>query len=178
MGDVVRLDELDNLRLTDRYTDDYKNAVFYVWYNRGRCGINSLSGYIDHDQNGRTPSIRTLIMWKDEYKWEERADKLDIEIKAKVDGEVIAEKAEMLKRHALTGRRMQDIAIEYLEEHKDDLKPNSAVRLLVDGIRIERESLGLPSIVSEVIKTSDEDLLKSITDLLGSVEELEVVDSE
>lgn len=176
--DIVVLDALDNVHRIDRYASDYKDAVFYTWYNKGRCGIKVLAGYINRDENGRLPSIQILSKWKNDFNWEERANQLDIEVKAKVDGEVVAEKAEMLQRHALLGRRMQDIALEYLEEHQDELKSNNAVRLLVEGVRIERESLGLPSIISEIVKTSDEDLLKSIVDLLGDVDDLESLSNE
>jgi hypothetical protein len=64
---------------------------------------------------------------------------------------------------------MQDFAIDYLERNKEKINQNSAVRLLIEGIRIERESRGLPTMITKIQDSSDEDLMKQIQNLMEGV---------
>ena len=174
MSDEVKLDLLDNRVVSARYTSDYKDAVFYTWYSRNKCVAGTLLGYIEEDINGNRPSESLLKGWiRDDFT--KRAEELDKIVKTEIETKVVTDKIEMLKRHADTGVEMQNMAIEYLRENKGNLKTNTAVRLLVDGIRVERESRGLPTLVTEVLSSGDDELMTSLEKLLNSVntEELE-----
>lgn len=166
----VKLDLL-HTRLTTggKYTDGYRDYVFYTWYSHNRCAGNTLRGYLEPDIDGNTPHPNVLMTWIRED-FQSRADKLDEIVKSEMESKAVTEKIEMLSRHADIGKEMQAIAIDYLREHKDELKPNTAARLLVDGVRIERESRGLPSLVAETLKTSDEEMMEAIAELLNKTE--------
>jgi len=83
-------------------------------------------------------------------------------VQKSVDLVLIQTKVEMLERHAQVGTKMQDIALEYLEEHAEEMSAPAAVRLLVEGIRIERESRSIPEALAKLTSLSDEQLLKEI----------------
>ena len=158
-----------------QYNLDYKEAVFYTWYGRGKCSAQILRGNIDPDFDGRIPTISLLNTWiKNDFV--ERAKKLDDVVKTQVETQVVTDKVEMLKRHAENAVDMQNIAITYLKEHKDELKPSSAVRLWIDGVEIERKSRGLPSLITETLNSTDEELQKTIMKLLGDVDMTETED--
>jgi hypothetical protein len=85
----------------------------------------------------------------------------------------------MLNRHADVGVSMQDMAMQYLEEHKTELGISPAVRLLVAGVEIERESRGIATTVEKITRMSDKDLESEIQKLLEkSPVELQVIDGE
>lgn len=173
------LNLLDNIRTSpSRYSSDYKNAVFLTWYSHGKCSGQVLSGYIEPDVDGIIPSDSTLQTWVHSDEFLNRAAELDSLVRAAIDSQAVSEKVEMLTRHAQTGKTMQDLALAYLKDHADDLKTQTAVRMLVDGIRIERESRGLPSLITEAIDQTDEEIMSSIEKLLSAVEVSESGDGE
>lgn len=149
------------------FSSQYREKVFYIWFNHGKPGAHSLLPYIsgDMDEWGRIPTLSLLSQWiTDDFK--PRAEKLDQAIKEKLDALVISEKVEMLKRHADLGTRMQNIAINYLNENLDELSAPAAVRLLVEGVRIERESRGIPAALDKIRDMSDEQLMEQIKGLM------------
>jgi len=160
------------------YTQPYKDAVFYTWYTMGKISANSLRRAIEPNEEGHTPSVFALNEWiKSDY-FVNKAKELDDTIKATVDTKVVSEKVEMLERHAVISKEMQDIAIDYLREHKDDLTAATAVRLWLEGVRIERESRGLPSLITGVVNSSDEELVQHIQDLIEKVDASGLEDTE
>jgi hypothetical protein len=148
------------------FTDDYKEKCFIHWYNSGKPPASTYMINAAPDENGRIPSHQTLIKWTRD--WRERAELLDQEVRKQLEAKLIAEKAEMLKRHAVVGKKMQDIALEYLDDDEilDKLTPNSALRLLVEGLKTERISVGMPDVLEEVMTRTDEELLENITKLI------------
>ena len=154
------------------FTQDYKDRVFYTWYSRGKCNYSYLHGLIDVNDQGVVPSIATLGDWVSSKDWKDRAEELDRIVNNELQTQVVTEKIEMLKRHAELGKYMIDTAKEYIEEHKTDLTMNVAARLLVEGVRIERESRGLPTLLA-VADSGDEELLeyvKKLTEEVGNLE--------
>ena len=77
----------------------------------------------------------------------------------------------MLQRHAKIGQDMQVIAVDFIEKHYDQLTANAAVRLLVEAVKMERESRGLPTLITQTINSTDEELMKQIEDLMSAVED-------
>lgn len=132
---------------------------------------------IHPNDEGNTPSFETLNNWKKE--WIEKADELDAEFYGQVTVEAIAEKAEMLRRHTQVGTKMQDMAIKYLEENEDELTVNSATRLLIEGVRIERESRGIPDTLSKLSEKSDDELLNELQKLMsGDLIDIQIIDDD
>jgi hypothetical protein len=60
-------------------------------------------------------------------------------------------------------------------EKQDELSSNALVRLLIEGIRIERESRGIPQALEKMVNKTDEELLDEIAQLTGGAE-VEILD--
>lgn len=120
------------------------------------------------DEWGRIPNWSTVENWLEDF-FVPRAEELDTEIKKQLDSMVVAEKVEMLKRHAEVGVQMQNMSIEYLNEHRDEISAPAAVRMLVEGIRIERESRGIPAALDKIRDMNDEELMDEIKQLVTGV---------
>ena len=59
---------------------------------------------------------------------------------------------------------MQTIAFTWLKEHKDELTPGTAVRLLVDGIKTEQDTASIPDMIKKLKAMPNEKLLDTIQD--------------
>lgn len=158
------------------FTDEYKNSVFMLWYRAGRINPTALGGIIPPSPEGKKPTRITLGHWLDEFR--PRADELDEVVKDELDGRLVKEKIEMLNRHADIALEIQEKALEYLRSDDSDLNAASAVRMLIEGVRIEKESRGIPKILSKMASMSDDDLLKKAEALLlrSPITEMEVIE--
>ena len=154
-------------RPSDNYPADYKEKVFYIWYNHGKPAEYKLLRFIppDLDQFHRVPTVSGLKRWID-VEFYPRARMLDDLVRKEMDEKVVAEKVEMLQRHAKIGKQMQDKAINFLNEYPDLMNSPAAVRLLVEGIRIERESVGVSTILNKIVNLTDEDLQSEVEKIL------------
>jgi hypothetical protein len=120
---------------------------------------------IPDEWEGDPPAQGTLYNWIKEI-FEDKAAFLDRKLTEEIEGRLIQKKVEMLHRHGEIGRKMQGQAMKKLEDiDEKDLPAHAAVRLLVEGIRIERESVGLPQALEKLINSSDEDILDRIEQL-------------
>ena len=168
-------------RPAENYPSDYKEKVFYIWFNHGKPIEARLLLLIpdDLDNYHRIPSVSCLKMWIDK-EFVPRARMLDDLIRKEMDSKVIAEKVEMLQRHAKIGKQMQDMAIKWFNTDGNDMMTApAAARLLVEGIRVERESVGVSTILDKIIHLSDEDLQSEVEKILiqGKLLEAENVDA-
>lgn len=156
------------------FSDEYKYEAFLLWYNSGRPSAQSLHMSIPEAWGGEKPTRRTLNTWITHI-FEPQAEKLNAQIAKEIEARTVKEKVEMLSRHALVGGKMQDIGMDYIDKNQDNLTSSSAVRLLVEGIRIERESRGIPQAIEQMVDKSDEDLLEEVMQLIegSKVEVLE-----
>ena len=153
-----------------QFTDQYKMDVFNTWYAHGRPGTDSLYNFISDDPAcDKKPTRNTLQMWiyDDFMDW---AGDIDTQVKAQLDAHLVKEKVEMLSRHATVGQEMQDMSLNFLRANKDELNPQSAVRMLVEGVRIERSSRGIPEALDKMMNMSDQDLVDEIKKLITSPE--------
>lgn len=156
------LDDIDKAS----FTREYKESVFMLWYRSGKINSNMLYGLLPLSPDGRKPSKSTLKIWINDFK--PRAEELDEVVKDELDGRLVQEKIEMLNRHAEIALEIQRKALDYLRnEEKSDLNSASAVRLLVEGIRIEKESRGIPKLLSKMASMTDDDLMKEAEKLLS-----------
>ena len=165
-----------------KYTASYKDAVFTVWYSAGKPSMERLIKMLPNPAEFGIaigyPSENTLNVWVKDYK--ERAIGLDEEVSRRLADRLIAEKVKMLDAHSVIAAEMQQMSLQYLRENKDKLSPNAAVRMLVEGVRIERESKGIPRTLEKLADKSDEDLLQQIEDLLlrSPIQTTQLEDSE
>lgn len=166
-ADIKSAKTLQRRESTRNFSDIYKEKVFYIWFNHGKPQEGKLIAYIpkELDEFERIPTISCLKGWID-IEFVPRAKMLDEQIKTAMDAAMISEKVEMLKRHADLGVSMQNMAIKYLNENQDIISSPAAVRLLVEGIRIERESRGIPAALEKITRMSDEELLEQVKGIL------------
>lgn len=144
------------------YDPSFKEDIFQLWLAKGRPGGQVLQKLIKNSDNfDPIPAINTLQKWVTEV-YKPRAALLDEEIKRQLDEQVVKEKVAMMKRHAELGGKMQDMALQFLEENEDELTGSSAVRLLVEGVRIERQSRGIPEAIENIVEASDEKLMEEL----------------
>lgn len=161
------------------FPQPYVEKVFRIWYERGKPSAKKLMQFIpaNLDEWGRTPHWTTVEGWL-EHIFVPRANELDAEVKRQLDALVVKEKVEMLKRHADVGVQMQNMSIEYLNEHRDEISAPAAVRMLVEGIRIERESRGIPAALDKIRDMNDEELKDEIMQIItGAGVKLEDIDA-
>jgi hypothetical protein len=155
------------------YTPAYIDAVFTIWYQRGQPKANRLFKSLpDPAQFGiadTRPSTYTLKGWIENV-FVERALALDEEVSRRMAETMIAEKVAMLQSHARLANEMQGMAMGFFEHFPEKLNAMVALRLLVEGIRIERESVGIPRTLEKMSNQSDEELLATIQDLLTKSE--------
>lgn len=177
MPSSIILGEPQNRKI---YSNEYVDQIFVLWYSLGKPTPRQLYAKMPPYEAGGNilPEIATVAKWilND---FNERAKILDAQVMEQVNAKMIAEKVEMLNRHAEISTQMQDIATEYLLNHKDDLGVGSAVRLLVAGIEIERESRGIATTVEKITRMSDQDLENEIQKLIERAPtEMQPFDSE
>lgn len=168
---------LTQYRPNSNYKQGYVDELFLLWWKQGRPGAVKFHAMMPPNEEGDKPSIDTLNKWKKD--WVAKADELDAEFYGQVTAEAMAEKAEMLKRHTKVGTKMQDMAMEYLEQNESELTVNSSIRLLIEGVRIERESRGIPDALSKLSEKSDDELLNELQKLMsGDLIDIQVIDDE
>ena len=149
------------------FTDGYKDTVFSIWYQAGKPNHMILYNMIPEEPiTGNRPAQSTLKHWVDND-FRPRGHELDAEVKEQIESKMIAEKVRMLERHANLGVEMQNMAIQYLEDHKQEITIPTATRLLVEGIRIERESRGIPEAIEAMAKNTDEELLRELEKIIS-----------
>jgi hypothetical protein len=142
----------------------YKDDCFLEWYQLGKPTSAEYWLKMKRDEGGRRPSRSALHHWASD--WEVKAQSLDAEVQAGIIDQTIAEKVEMLQRHQKDAIEVQTMALDYLRNHKDDLTPNAAARLLQLGVEIERQSVGVPQALEKMRKLDDEALLGEISSIL------------
>lgn len=152
------------------YSSEYKEKVFLDWFNKGQQGYITYHRILPVDEvTNSTPSLQTIQLWISED-FRPRAEELNKAVTLELEGRLVKEKVEMLHRHAIIGHKITDKALDYLDKN-EFTTAGQALRALVEGIRIERESRGLPEALEKMAKADDETLLSDVKKLLekGSV---------
>ena len=163
---------LNNLGSQYTFTDAYKYETYLLWYNSGKPNSADLRLMIPEAMGDRTPSVQSLGVWIKE-RFTPYAEQMDREVSEQLEARLIKEKIEMLSRHANLGTTMQDIGMEYIDQNKDSLTSSAAVRLLIEGVRIERDSRGMPQAIEKLMSQTDAELLAEVQDIVeGSQVEL------
>lgn len=156
------------------FTEAYRELVFLAWYRNGRPAAAAMGASLPSDDSGNKVSLSTLEHWINQYQWDARADYLDAEVAHKVENQAVQEKVEMLKRHADIGKTLQDQGTAYFKEHPVN-NPSIALKMILEGAEMERESRGLPDALLKISQLSDETLESTVQKLLARVKPDEAI---
>lgn len=117
-------------------------------------------------------SRQLLSRWSVDYRWLERAAAYDAHVDAEarklLEREAIKRKADMLKRHALLGKVLQQKSATYLDKHGID-KSSDAIAAARVGVDMERKAEGLPEYLMEVVNADDSELARQYAELLAQI---------
>jgi len=163
---------LNNLEILEnslqyQFTEDDKEAIFLIWYQAGKPGVHRLRKILLDSENfpqSRVPSWATLDRWI-RNAFQKRAEILDNKVREELENKAILEKVEMLSRHTKIAREMQAKALEIIRD--SDLSGPQAVRLLIESIRIESESVGVPQAIQKMLNKTTEELIDDLNRLLS-----------
>ena len=156
------------MKLSNKFSPGYIDDIFNFWYAAGKPITSVLYRSMPvWDFTKDKPSLTTLREWMSSDEWVEKALYEDGKVEQAIsEGRVLA-KVEMFERHSKVGRTMQEMSLEWLEKHKDELTPGTAVRMLVDGIEIEQGAAGIPEALKKMRDMKDEDLMKELSQLIA-----------
>lgn len=154
----------DPLNITTPYTEAYKESCFQVWYQTGRPTSRQFVKVVPVDEHGRKPNYGLLNSWIKLLGWNERAREMDREVTKQMETYAVEQRVDMLKRHANAAKQLQLEGIKYLLEHPPE-KTSDAIRMVTEGIRIEKESVGLPEALTKIAEMKD----KPLTDLISQL---------
>jgi hypothetical protein len=151
-----------------KYPQPYIDQLFTIWYSMGKPAASSFSATMPPYDDGitkRKPALQTVQKWIIDI-FVDRGKVLDDQVMNQINQRLVADKVEMLNRHAELGFHIQNMALEYLDGNKDKLNVSNSVRLLVEGVRIERESRGISTTLEKITNMSDEELEKQVRQLV------------
>jgi hypothetical protein len=160
------------------FSQEYHDDAFRLWYSAGKPNVRQLYQMLPDNPDGRKPSHATLHKWvKEEFM--EKAMEMDQEVVDALQEKLIQSKVEMMERHVDLSRKMQEVGFKVLDENPDNISVGNAVRLIIEGVRIERESNGIPDMLRKMALMTDEQVIKTIEQLASkSPVEYEVLEND
>lgn len=150
------------------FTDEYKEKCFLAWYEAGCPKGTKFVMAMPKDEEGRVPHLNVLNGWRRE-EWDARAAELNNEVWMEVKRQTIEAKVEMYAEHAKAARELREQGMSWFENNTID-SAATALRAIVEGVRIERESVGIPSAIKNLAKMSDANLSKVVEQLIGKMD--------
>lgn len=152
------------------FSDSYLEEAFLLWYQSGRPNIKAFMNTIPKDELGRIPNYNVILDFRRRRHWDERADELDVEVAKKIETLTVEAKVKMFERHAAIAKKMVEAGEKYFNEHPSMENVHAAIKAVVEGTKIERESRGIPDALLGISNLSDQKLLKTIERLMSGVE--------
>ena len=161
-----------------KYSDAYKEACFFVWYqNRGKTKFHANDGFPPSD-DGKIPSLTTVLKWRNGLGWIERADAMDGEVSRNMEKDAIKMKAEAIKKLAKVAETIVDEGVQFIKENKFD-SSSAAVRAILGGAELMARFTGMGELMLSISKMSDSQVEKEFYHLLGKNENEDgIVDAE
>ena len=161
-----------------KYSDAYKEACFFVWYqNRGKTKFHANDGFPPSD-DGKIPSLTTVLKWRNGLGWVERADAMDGEVSRNMEKDAIKMKAEAIKKLAKVAETIVDEGVQFIKENKFD-SSSAAVRAILGGAELMARFTGMGELMLSISKMSDSQVEKEFYHLLGKNENEDgIVDAE
>ncbi len=168
-----------------KYSDQYREACFYTWYNNGRPYLGRVKGnkvvalMPPDPATGERPQKATIQRWMKEDGWIERADALDAEVSIRLDTEAIENRITVLRQLADDGKLLKQKGLNYLNETKNPFRynPSAAVRAVVAGSEMEFKYAGQADLLVNIAGMTNKQLDKELARLLGKNEN-EIIDAE
>ena len=147
------------------YPQEMHDQAFALWYKSGRKFTYKEIRKLLGQENERVPSASSLDFWKEIDHWEEHADELDAQVDNSMDKEIVAQRAEVIKRQADIGAEMIDMGMGYLRDKGIDTSAD-AIRAIAKGAELQEKQLGWAIVFTELAKASDDDLEKKLRKLM------------
>jgi len=168
-----------NLTVSSHFSQDYKIYVFSTWYANGKPFPKKLHSMLEkpEPESNKYPQPSTLKKWIDN-EFIAQAIFLDEQIAQELEKRLVSEKIEMLARHAVIGKKMQEEAWIYFDGKRDDEglldlgNARTAITLLVEGLKTERESRGTPVISEKFSRLTDEELVGKLKEYIADTPEV------
>jgi len=162
------------------YSDSYKESCFQSWYAAGRpTMMKTVLDLLPKDEYGRIPNFEVFRKWRNEGKWDIRADSLDARVNKEMENKLVLQKVNMLEQQAIKARNMQEQAADYLDENGFD-SSSSAVNAIIKGAELERTAMGLSDAILKLAKLSNDELMvetqKMLQKFLDSGESGDIID--
>lgn len=157
------------------YPKDYKEKAFLLWYENDRPANEWMTRELE-PYNGETPKPQTIANWKREFGWNQRADEQDEFIRKEVEREIVEEKVRMFKRHAEDARKLQQAGWDFIEDHGVN-NASQALKAIEIGLKVERESRGIPDAIEAVSGKTDRQLENTIKKLLANIDRDRLIDT-
>lgn len=155
---------------TTTFDDHYTSGAFYLWYELGKPKLSILLRSLKPDVLGRLPNPASLTRWRKLDNWDERAATLDQQVRKQVELQAVKSRVEMLNRHAEAGKGMMDSGLDYFKDHPVD-NPNIALKFVLKGAELERNSRGIGDAIEAVSRYSDDKLDDTLVKLLGGADQ-------
>jgi len=162
-----------NLTISSHFSQDYKIYVFSTWYANGKVSPKKLHEMLEKPEpiSGKFPQPSTLRTWIDN-EFIAQAIFLDEKVAQELENRLTSEKIEMLARHATIGKGMQETALGWLEENPDLGNARTAITMLVEGLKVERESKGTSQMAEKFSRLGDDQLIDKLKELVMDASEI------
>ena len=160
------------------FSQEYHDDAFRMWYSAGKPNVRQLYQMLSDNPDGKKPSHTSLHKWiKEEFL--ERAMEMDQEVVDALQEKLIQSKVEMMERHVEVSKKMIEKGFKVLDDPNVDISVGNAVRMVIEGVRIERESNGIPEMLRKMAMMTDEQVIKTIEQLASkSPVEYEALENE
>lgn len=144
---------------------DYIQGTFVLWYDAQKPTAEELWPVLKEQNPKMCPSVKVLHTWI-VGDFVMKALELDHQVERRFDETLIERKLDMLNRQAELGRRMQEMAMEYLIENGVGSSRN-AIMLLKEGLDTEREAMSVPRLLKGLVDKTDAGLLEELRELVS-----------
>ena len=163
--------------MNSTYTEKYMDAVFYIWYENDRIGIQRLHTIIPLE-DGKKPAISTLTGWYRDYGWEQRADAIAGEESEAIKKNVINRRVKMFEKLERSANKLVDKGELYFETH-EITSDAAAIRAITDGAELLRASVGQAEAWMKISQMTPTQLDSAFRALLNKGQnEVEIVDAD
>jgi len=160
------------------YTSVYKESIFALWYSQNKPSISKLSGMVPEDETGRKPNASVILKWVDDGDWHVRADILDERAAESLEKVLVTDRVEIFKKQAEIGKKLQEIGMKYVESDEFKLNAVTALKMIIEGATLEKESVGLTIALTKIYALDDEDLQSEVRKLLAKADKDDVVEGD
>lgn len=154
----------------EQFSENYRETVFYAWYEGNRRPSKSLIKSLPANENGKRPSVSTIELWSRHYGWVERADAMDAEISQQFQEKIIDKRVKMYEEHAEIANKLLVKAKAFLETNEIS-RMDDALKAINLGAELERISVGQADMGRKLLAMSGEQLTKELNKLLGTTDD-------